>query len=126
MVFSKKPISVLSEIRTRNGNFFKAPLVLFILTYAMTCLIRAVYFFLFSVVAFAVFSYSSQHVLGDPHCEMQYYVKERLQQFQFFLHSFISVFVTLGSSHKRCSSGDIHTGGFMVFLRSSSSLFERV
>lgn len=119
-VFSKW-ISVLSEIRTRNGNFFKAPLVLFILT----CLVRAVYFIFFSVVALTVFSHSSQQVLGDPHCEMQCCVKERLQQFHFFLHSFISVFFTFVSSHKRCSSVHTHTGGFTVFL-CSSSLFERV
>lgn len=59
MIFSK-PISVVSEIRTRNVKFFKAPLILLVLTCAMTCLIRAVYFILFIVVAFAIFSYSSR------------------------------------------------------------------
>lgn len=110
-MISSKPISVLSEIRTRNGNFSKVPLVLFILTCAVTCLIRVLYFIFFIVVVFAISSSSSQQVLGDPHTEMQCCVKGRLQQFQSFLLSFICVFFTFASSYKNWVGTCI--GGFM-------------
>lgn len=66
MILSK-PKSVLSKIRTRNVKLSKAPVILLLLTCVMTHLIRAVYFILFIVVAFAIFIYSSWQVQGDPH-----------------------------------------------------------
>lgn len=118
MVVSK-PICVL-WVDDRKCKVFQSP-IRFGLTCDMACVVRAVYFISFIVVAFPVFSYSSHQLQGDPQCNI---LSRKDSNSNFFSFPLSVCSLLLPAVTKAFRVGTEMVSCF--FLRSSVSLFERI